>query len=110
MHFSPLAAKEVGTSWTQRRIRVQNIFRGAAGTHVACAASRGFVIKRIMRFHAKSGLFFLLLYLAAIRPGLAQRQEDKERQVGTNGAGRVTRGVSGVAVHRQLSPNEGLAI
>ena len=80
------------------------------------AASRGFVIKkRIMRFHAKSGLFFLLLYLAAVRPGLAQRQEEeKEWRVGTNGADRVTRGVPGlqqkVAVHRLLSPNEGLAI
>src|ERR1700690_447454 len=111
MHFSPLAAKEVGTSWTQRRIRVQNIFRGAAGTLVTCAASRGFVIKRIMRFHAKSGLFFLLLYLAAIPPGLAQSQEEeKERQVGTSGADRVTRGVPGRTVHRLLSPNEGLAI
>ena len=68
-----------------------------------------------MRFHAKSGLFFLLLYLAAVRPGLAQRQEEeKEWRVGTNGADRVTRGVPGlqqkVAVHRLLSPNEGLAI
>ena len=64
-----------------------------------------------MRFHAKGGLFFLLLYLAAIRPGLAQRQEEeKEGQVGTNGADRVTRRVSGRTPHRLLSPNEGLAI
>jgi hypothetical protein len=68
-----------------------------------------------MRFHAKGGLFLLLLYLAAIRPGLAQRQEEEsEKQVGANGADRATRGVTGlqqkVIVHRLLSPNEGLAI
>lgn len=70
---------------------------------------------RTMRFHAKGGLFLLLLYLAAIRPGLAQRQEEEsEKQVGANGADRATRGVTGlqqkVIVHRLLSPNEGLAI
>jgi NlpC/P60 family len=115
MRLSPFAAEEAGISWTRRCISVQNTCRGPVGTHVTCAAPKGFVIrKRTMRFRAKGGLFFLLLYLAAIRPGVAQRQEEeKQTQVGTNGVDRATRGVPGLqkkVTARLLSPNEGLAI
>jgi hypothetical protein len=62
-----------------------------------------------MRFHAKSALFFLLLYLAAVCPGLAQ-----EKRSSSNGTDRVTRrgaaDQQNLAVHRLLTPNEGLAV
>jgi hypothetical protein len=67
-----------------------------------------------MRFRAKDGLFLLLVFLATVRPGLAQGEEEGENQVGTNGVDRATRTSPGLqqkmTVHRLLSPNEGLAI
>jgi hypothetical protein len=69
-----------------------------------------------MRFHAKGSLFILLLYLAAVRPGLAQvrEPEKKEKRTGTNGADRVTRKTPDLkeppTVPRLVTPNEGLAI
>ena len=70
-----------------------------------------------MRFHAKGALFFLLLYLAAVRPGLAQKleqEQEQEKRVSANGADRVRRKYPGprqkLAVSRLLTPNEGLAI
>src|ERR1017187_2133047 len=62
-----------------------------------------------MRFYPKSALFFLLLYLAAVCPGLAQ-----EKRSSSNGTDRVTRrgaaDQQNLAVHRLLTPNEGLAV
>src|SRR5580658_2324368 len=68
-----------------------------------------------MRFHAKGALFILLLYLAAVRPGLAQeREQEKEKRISTNGADRVTHKTSDFmepsTTPRLLTPNEGLAI
>jgi hypothetical protein len=49
-----------------------------------------------MRFHAKGSLFIIVLYLAAVRPGLAQEREqervpDKDERISTNRADRATR-------------------
>ncbi len=68
-----------------------------------------------MRFHAKGTPFILLLYLAAVRPGLAQeREQEKEKRISTNGADRVTHRTPDLkeppTVSRPLTPNEGLAI
>jgi NlpC/P60 family len=70
-----------------------------------------------MRFHAEGALFFLLLYLAAVRPGLAQKLEqgqEEEKPASAKWADRVTRNAPGpqqkLAVSRLLTPNEGLAI
>src|ERR1700722_17354239 len=61
-----------------------------------------------MRFHAKSALFFLLLYLGAVPPGLAQ-----EKRASSNGTDLAKRGATAqqdITVHRLLTLNEGLAI
>src|ERR1700674_401291 len=62
-----------------------------------------------MRFHAKSALIFLLLYVPAARVGLAQ-----EKQAGSNGAYRVTRETPDPQHKsigsRALTRSEGLAI
>ncbi len=68
-----------------------------------------------MRFHAKGSLFIVLLCLAAVRPGLAQEQEqEKDKRISTYGADRVLRRTSDLkrqpTVPRLLTPNEGLAI
>jgi hypothetical protein len=68
-----------------------------------------------MRFHAKGTPFILLLYLAAVRPGLAQeREQEQENRISTNGADRVTHKTPDrkepPTVPRLLTPNEGLAI
>lgn len=68
-----------------------------------------------MRFHAKDGLFIVLLYLAAVRPGLAQeREQKKHEQISTNGADRVAGKTPDLSkpptVPHLLTPNEGLAI
>jgi NlpC/P60 family len=68
-----------------------------------------------MRFHAKGALFILLLYLAAVRPGLAQeRGQEKAKRVSTNGPDRVPGKTSDLkespTEHRLLTANEGLAI
>ena len=68
-----------------------------------------------MRFHAKSTPFILLLYLAAVHPGLAQeREQEKEKRISTVGADRVTHKTPDLkeppTVPRLLTPNEGLAI
>jgi hypothetical protein len=68
-----------------------------------------------MRFRAKGTPFILLLYLAAVRPGLAQeREQGKEKQISTNGADRVTHKTPDLkeppTVPGLLTPNEGLAI
>jgi hypothetical protein len=68
-----------------------------------------------MRFHAKGTLFILLLYLAAVRPGLAQeREQEKEKRISTNGPDRVPRKTPDLkeppTEPRLLTPNEGLAI
>jgi hypothetical protein len=68
-----------------------------------------------MRFHAKGTPFILLLYLAAVRPGLAQeREQEQEKRISTNGADRVTHKTPDrkepPTVPRLLTPNEGLAI
>jgi hypothetical protein len=61
-----------------------------------------------MPFHAKSALFFLLLYLDAVHPGLAQ-----EKRASSNGTDLAKRGAAAqqdITVHRLLTLNEGLAI
>ncbi|HVR24718.1 MAG TPA: hypothetical protein VMU26_15500, partial [Candidatus Polarisedimenticolia bacterium] len=68
-----------------------------------------------MRFYAKGSLFILLLYLAAVRPGLAQeREQERHKRISTNGADHVTRKTADLkeppTVPGLLSPNEGLAI
>src|ERR1700733_4971078 len=68
-----------------------------------------------MRLHAKSTPFILLLYLAAVHPGLAQeREQEKEKRISTVGADRVTHKTPDLkeppTVPRLLTPNEGLAI
>src|SRR6202046_1282672 len=68
-----------------------------------------------MRFHAKGSLFILLLYLAAVRPGLAQEQEQaRHKRISTNGADHFTHKTPDLkeppTVPGLLSPNEGLAI
>ncbi|MGA9508548.1 MAG: hypothetical protein WBV55_07870 [Candidatus Sulfotelmatobacter sp.] len=76
-----------------------------------------------MRFHAKGSLLILLLYLAAVRPGLGQdraqervqeRVQAKDKRISTNGADRVTRKTPDLneqpTVPHLLTPNEGLAI
>jgi hypothetical protein len=68
-----------------------------------------------MRFHAKGSLFILLLYLAAVRPGLAQeREQERHKRISTNGADHVTHKTADLreppTVPGLLSPNEGLAI
>jgi hypothetical protein len=70
-----------------------------------------------MRFHAKGTPFILLLYLAAVRPGLAQereREQEQEKRISTNEADRVTHKTPDLkeppTVPRLLTPNEGLAI
>src|ERR1700733_5258786 len=67
-----------------------------------------------MRFHAKGTMFILLLCLAAVRQGWAQeREHDKEKLTGTNGADRVTHKTPDLMeppTARLLAPNEGLAI
>jgi NlpC/P60 family protein len=70
-----------------------------------------------MRFHAKERLFIVLLYLAAVRPGLAQeraQEKEKDARTSTQGAERVTRKTPDLeeppTVPRLLTPNEGLAI
>jgi len=70
-----------------------------------------------MRFHAKGAPFILLLYLAAVGPGLAQEREqekEKEKRISTNGADRVTHKTPDLkeppTQPRLLTPNEGLAI
>jgi hypothetical protein len=68
-----------------------------------------------MRFHAKGTLFIVLLYLAAVRPGLAQeRGQEKEKRISPNGPDGVPGKTSDLKEspieHRLLTPNEGLAI
>jgi hypothetical protein len=68
-----------------------------------------------MRFHAKGSLFILLLYLAAVCPGLAQeREQGKHKRISTNGGDHVTHKTPDLReppiMPRLLSPNEGLAI
>jgi hypothetical protein len=68
-----------------------------------------------MRFHAKGTLFIVLLYLAAVRPGLAQEREQKKHErTNSNGVDRVTRNAPDLneppTVPHLLTPNEGLAI
>jgi hypothetical protein len=68
-----------------------------------------------MRFRAKGTPFILLLYLAAVGPGLAQeREQEKEKRISTNGADRVTHKTPDLkeppTEPRLLTPNEGLAI
>lgn len=68
-----------------------------------------------MPFHSKGSLFIVLLYLAAVCPGLAQeREQEKAKRISTNGADGVTRKRSDSKEHRTasrlLTPNEGLAI
>ncbi|MGB0006254.1 MAG: NlpC/P60 family protein [Candidatus Sulfotelmatobacter sp.] len=68
-----------------------------------------------MRFHTKGSLFIVLLYLAAVRPGLAQEQEQqKGKRISSKEANRVARKTSDLkeprTVARLLTPNEGLAI
>src|ERR1700728_4546917 len=62
-----------------------------------------------MRFYAKSALFIVLLYLAAVLPGLAQERVQKRDK-----ADRVTRKTPDLSEPatepRLLTPNEGLAI
>jgi hypothetical protein len=62
-----------------------------------------------MRFYAKSVLFIVLLYLAAVLPGLAQERVPKRDK-----ADRVTRKTPDLSEPatepRLLTPNEGLAI
>jgi hypothetical protein len=66
-----------------------------------------------MRFYAKGAVFIVLLYLAAVRPGLAQEQKKHERR-STDGADRVTRNPPDLSEQppapHLLSPSEGLAI
>ncbi|MGA8443223.1 MAG: hypothetical protein WB762_20785 [Candidatus Sulfotelmatobacter sp.] len=68
-----------------------------------------------MRFHAKGTLFVLLLYLAAVRPGLAQeREQGKEKRISPHGADRGSHKTPDLmepsTVPRLLTPNEGLEI
>ena len=70
-----------------------------------------------MRFHAQGTLLILLLYLAAVPPGLAQEREhehEKETQISAHGAERVTHKTPDLreasTAPRLLTPNEGLAI
>jgi hypothetical protein len=70
-----------------------------------------------MWFHAKGTWFILLLYLAAVRPGLArEREQEKEKRISTNGPDRVPRKSSDLNDNEPpsephlLSANEGLAI
>ena len=68
-----------------------------------------------MRFHAKGTPFMLLLYLAAVCPGLAQEREyEKEKRISTSWADRVAHKTPDLkeppTVPRLLTPNEGLAI
>jgi len=77
-----------------------------------------------MRFHAKGSLFIIVLYLAAVRPGLAQEREqervpDKDERISTNRADRATRKTPDLKVQSAASQllrphlltlNEGLAI
>ena len=74
-----------------------------------------------MRFCAKGSLFVVLLYLAAVRPGLAQEREreqeqvpEKEKRISTKAADGVTRKAPDLKEQRTvphlLTPNEGLAL
>ncbi len=68
-----------------------------------------------MPFHAKGSLFIVLLYLAAVCPGLAQeREQGKGQRISTERADRVSRKTSDSNEHRTaprlLTPSEGLAI
>jgi hypothetical protein len=69
-----------------------------------------------MRFRAKGTMFILLLYLAAVRQGLAQervQEQEKQKLIGTNGADRVTHKTPDLtepSTARLLAPNEGLTI
>jgi hypothetical protein len=68
-----------------------------------------------MWFHVKGTPFILLLYLAAVGPGLAQeREQEKEKRISTNGTDPAPHKTPDLkdppAVPRLLTPNEGLAI
>jgi hypothetical protein len=69
-----------------------------------------------MRLRAKGTMFILLLYLAAVRQGLAQervQEQEKQKLIGTNGADRVTHKTPDLtepSTARLLAPNEGLTI
>jgi hypothetical protein len=68
-----------------------------------------------MRFHVQGTPFILLLYLAAVGPGLAQeREQEPGKRISSNGADRASHKTPELkdppAVPRLLTPNEGLAI
>jgi hypothetical protein len=68
-----------------------------------------------MRFHDKRSLSIILLYLAVVRPGLAQeREQEKDTRISSKAADRVTRKTPDrkeqPIAPRFLTPDEGFAI